>query len=71
VPTGLAASAITINSFTLSWTASTDNVGVTAYEVFRGTTSLGTVAAPATTLAVAGLAAADPKGSGRVLLVLG
>jgi chitodextrinase len=56
VPTGLAASAITINSFTLTWTASTDNVGVTAYEVFRGTTSLGTVAAPATTLAVVGLA---------------
>ena len=56
VPTGLAASAITINSFTLTWTASTDNVGVTAYEVFRGTTSLGTVAAPATTLAVTGLA---------------
>ena len=56
VPTGLAASAITINSFTLTWTASTDNVGVTAYEIFRGTTSLGTVAAPALSLTVTGLA---------------
>lgn len=56
VPTGLTASAITVNSFTLSWTASTDNVGVTGYEVFRGTASLGTVSAPALTLDVTGLA---------------
>jgi chitodextrinase len=43
VPAGLVASAVTINSFTLTWTASTDNVGVTGYEIFRGAVSLGTV----------------------------
>ena len=42
VPTGLASSAITQTSFTLSWTASTDNVGVTGYEVFKNGTSVGT-----------------------------
>lgn len=33
VPTGLAASAITTTGFTLSWSPSTDDVGVTGYEV--------------------------------------
>ena len=54
VPAGLVATAVTINSLTLSWTASTDNVGVTAYEVFRGSVSLGTT--PATTFNLTGLA---------------
>ncbi|OAM89678.1 FG-GAP-like repeat-containing protein [Termitidicoccus mucosus] len=35
VPTGLAASAIDATSFTLSWTACTDNVGVETYEVCK------------------------------------
>ena len=56
VPAGLASSAITKNSFTLSWVASTDNVGVVRYEVFRGTTSCGTTAS--TLLSVTGLAEA-------------
>ncbi len=43
VPTGLAASAITQTSLTLTWTASTDNVGVTGYDVFRNGTFLVTV----------------------------
>ena len=34
-PTNLASSVITTNSFTLSWTASTDNVGVTGYDVYQ------------------------------------
>ncbi len=34
VPSGLSASGISENSFTLSWTASTDNTGVTGYDVF-------------------------------------
>lgn len=42
VPTGLASSSVTGTSFTLSWTASTDNVGVTGYEVFQNGTSVGT-----------------------------
>ncbi len=35
VPTNLSSSNITTNSFTLSWTASTDNVGVTGYDVYQ------------------------------------
>jgi len=34
-PTNLLSSAITQTSFTLSWTASTDNVGVTGYDVYK------------------------------------
>ena len=34
-PAGLAASAITTSGFTVNWTAATDNVGVTAYKVYR------------------------------------
>ncbi len=55
VPTNLAASSITSSGFTLSWNASTDNVGVTGYEVFRNGASIGTTAS--TSLAVTGLAA--------------
>ena len=35
-PTGLASSEISATSFILSWTASTDNVGVVGYEVLQG-----------------------------------
>jgi fibronectin type 3 domain-containing protein len=35
-PTGLAASAPTANQANLSWTASSDNVGVTNYNIYRG-----------------------------------
>ncbi|MDJ1493012.1 fibronectin type III domain-containing protein [Cytophagaceae bacterium DM2B3-1] len=55
VPTNLASSAITTTSFTLSWTASTDNVGVTGYEIFRNGTSIGTSAT--TSFNVTGLTA--------------
>ena len=40
-PTGLTASNIGMTSVTLSWTASTDNIGVTGYKVYRGTTYVG------------------------------
>lgn len=53
VPTGLASASVTNTNFTLNWSASTDNVGVTAYEVMRGTTNLGS-AAP-TSRAITGL----------------
>ncbi|MBC7891903.1 MAG: fibronectin type III domain-containing protein [Sphingobacteriaceae bacterium] len=57
VPTGLAASAITQTSFTLTWAASSDNVGVTGYELFRNGTAAGTTTT-ATTVNVTGLTAA-------------
>lgn len=42
VPTGLTIGSITASGATLTWTASTDNVGVTGYEVRRdGSVSLG------------------------------
>lgn len=44
-PTNVSASAITQTTATLSWTASTDNVGVTGYEIFSNGTSVGTVTA--------------------------
>ena len=42
-PTNLTASNITETTASLSWNASTDNVGVTEYEVFSSGTSIGTV----------------------------
>lgn len=54
-PTGLAAAVQGTNSIQLSWTASTDNVGVTGYEVYRGGTLVGT--ATGTTYTDTGLAA--------------
>jgi chitodextrinase len=41
VPTGLRASTVGQTSLTLQWTAATDNVGVTAYAVYRNGTLLG------------------------------
>src|SRR4029078_6974066 len=38
-PTNLSASAASATRVDLSWTAATDNVGVTGYEIFRGATS--------------------------------
>ncbi len=55
-PTALTASGTTQTTTTLSWTAATDNVGVTGYNVYRGTTLLGTVST--TTYNVTGLTAA-------------
>ncbi|MGB0523759.1 MAG: carbohydrate-binding protein [Flammeovirgaceae bacterium] len=37
-PTGLSTSNITSSSATLSWSASSDNVGVTGYDLYRGNT---------------------------------
>jgi chitodextrinase len=41
VPTGLASSNITASGVKLNWTASTDNVGVTSYDVYRNGTKVG------------------------------
>ena len=51
----LSASGTTQTATNLSWSGATDNVGVTGYEVYRGTTLLATVTT--TTYAVAGLTA--------------
>lgn len=50
----LSASGTTQTTTNLSWTASTDNVGVTGYDVFRGTTLIGSTTT-ARTFAVSGL----------------
>ena len=42
-PSSLTASSVTQTSLTLSWTASTDNVGVKEYRVYKNSTLLGTV----------------------------
>ena len=55
VPSGLSASNVTSSSLTLSWTAATDNVGVTGYEVFRNGASISTPSG--TSASVTGLAA--------------
>jgi chitodextrinase len=43
-PSSLAASNITQTTVDLSWNASTDNVGVTGYDIYQGNTVLGSVA---------------------------
>jgi len=55
VPTDLVSSIVNATSFTLSWTVSTDNVGVTAYEVFKNGTSIGT--SDTTSMSLTGLSA--------------
>jgi endonuclease I/chitodextrinase len=54
-PTSLVASNIATTSFTLSWIASTDNVGVTGYEVYQGTTLKTTITG--TSVSITGLSA--------------
>jgi chitodextrinase/glucose/arabinose dehydrogenase len=54
-PMNLGANAITQTGFNLTWTASTDNVGVAGYDVYQGTTLLGATAS--LTYAVGGLLA--------------
>ncbi|MTB50988.1 S8 family serine peptidase [Lewinella sp. W8] len=49
-PTNLTASNITTSSMDLSWNASSDNVGVTGYNVYQGSTLLGTVTGTSATI---------------------
>ena len=60
VPAGLTATAVSSSQIDLSWTAATDNVGVTAYQVFRGGAFRATVSAPATSFSDTGLSASTP-----------
>jgi chitodextrinase len=50
-PTGLAATGATTSSISVSWNASTDNVGVTGYGVYRDGTLVGSTAQRTHTLA--------------------
>ncbi|WP_339196070.1 glycosyl hydrolase family 18 protein [Paenibacillus sp. FSL P4-0176] len=54
-PTNLASTAQTTSSITLSWAASTDNVGVTGYDVYNGAALATSVTG--TTATISGLAA--------------
>ncbi|MEK5475472.1 lytic polysaccharide monooxygenase [Paenibacillus sp. FSL R5-0407] len=47
----------TSSSVTLMWSPSTDNVGVTGYKIYRGTTLAGTVSGTTTEYTVSGLSA--------------
>lgn len=57
-PTGLTAANVTSHSVDLKWTASTDDVGVTGYEIYRGGTLVGT--STGTSYTATGLAASTP-----------
>ncbi len=52
-PSGLVAAAATQTSITLAWSASSDNIGVSGYGVYRGSTALGST--PATSYTFGGL----------------
>ncbi|OJJ19145.1 sheath polysaccharide-degrading enzyme [marine bacterium AO1-C] len=54
-PTNLTASNVGSTSVTLSWTASTDNIGVTAYDIYNGATLVTSAGGSATTFDVTGL----------------
>jgi hypothetical protein len=56
VPSGLSAAALSASQTALSWSPATDNVGVTAYDIYRGGTFLTTVSG--THFADSGLATA-------------
>ncbi|MGW0968774.1 cellulase family glycosylhydrolase [Streptomyces sp. NPDC002516] len=48
-PTGLAVTSTTASSVSLSWSASTDDTGVSGYDVYRGTAKVGSVTGTAFT----------------------
>ncbi|WP_063847544.1 lytic polysaccharide monooxygenase [Bacillus sp. FJAT-28004] len=50
----------TSTSLMLMWSASTDNVGVTGYKIYRGTTLVTTVSGTATSYTVTGLSPSTP-----------
>jgi len=56
-PVNLTSSNLTSNSFTLSWTASTDNVGVTGYDVYQDGVKINPSTITGTSYNVTGLTA--------------
>src|SRR5207248_7173559 len=59
VPTGLRATAVSSSQINLSWAASSDNVGVSGYRVFRDGTQIATTSA--TSFPNTGLSPSDRK----------
>ena len=62
VPTNLSSSNITTSSFTLSWTASTDNVGVSGYDVYQDGIKINPSNITSTSYIVSGLSAGTTSG---------
>ncbi len=60
VPTGLTASAVSTLQINVTWSASTDNVGLSAYQVFRGGVFRATVNASTLGFSDTGLTASTP-----------
>ncbi|QHW33743.1 hypothetical protein GZH47_25045 [Paenibacillus rhizovicinus] len=56
-PSGLASPSKTDTTVNLTWTASTDNVGVTGYDIYRGGTTLAGTTTGATSATITGLTA--------------
>jgi len=56
-PSALSPTNITSSSFTLNWTASTDNVAVTGYDIYQDNVQINTQNVTAATFAVSGLSA--------------
>ncbi|WNR45238.1 fibronectin type III domain-containing protein [Paenibacillus roseipurpureus] len=57
VPTGLTTTSKTATSVTMSWTASTDNVGVSGYDVYNGSTKVNSANISSASYTVTGLTA--------------
>ena len=57
-PTGLSATAVSSSQINLAWTASTDDVAVTGYKIFRNGNQVGTASTPS--FSDTGLAASTP-----------
>lgn len=55
IPTGVTTLAIAPTQIDVSWTASTDNIGVSGYQIFRDSVAIATVTAPAITYSDTGL----------------
>jgi chitodextrinase len=55
VPSGLQSSNVTRNSVRLTWNASTDNIGVTGYNLYQGIVQIASVSGTTTTYNVSGL----------------
>ena len=58
-PTSLSASIITQTSFTLKWIASTDNIAVTGYDVYRNAVKINSSTITTTSYNVTGLSPAS------------